>query len=66
MVGAYLRDLGISYKAIGFMTRKGPTSAEWLTPDLAKGIGGRIGDTSAAESNSRSGTADGGRVCVRL
>jgi predicted metalloprotease len=36
VVGAYLRDLGIGYKAIVFMTRKGPTSVEWLTPDLAK------------------------------
>jgi uncharacterized protein len=36
VVGAYLRDLGIGFKAIVFMTRKGPTSVEWLTPDLAK------------------------------
>ncbi len=39
VVGAYLRDLGLSYKAIVFMTRKGPTSVEWLTPDLAKELG---------------------------
>jgi hypothetical protein len=26
------RDLGIGYKTIVFMTRKGPTSVEWLTP----------------------------------
>jgi hypothetical protein len=38
-VGAYLRDLGVGYKAINFMTRKGPTSVEWLTPDLAKEMG---------------------------
>jgi uncharacterized protein len=36
VVGAYLRDLGIGYKAIVFMTGKGPTSVEWLTPDRAK------------------------------
>jgi hypothetical protein len=36
VVGAYLRDLGFGYKAIVFMTGKGPTSLEWLTPDLAK------------------------------
>jgi predicted metalloprotease len=36
VIGAYLRDLGIGYKAIVFMTRKGPTSVEWLTPDLSK------------------------------
>ena len=39
VVGAYLRDLGVGYKAIVFMTRKGPTSVEWLTPDLAKELG---------------------------
>ena len=39
VVGAYLRDLGVGYKAIAFMTRKGPTSVEWLTPDLAKELG---------------------------
>ena len=39
VVGAYLRDLGIGYKAIVFMTRKGPTSVEWLTPNLAKELG---------------------------
>jgi hypothetical protein len=39
LVGAYLRDLGLSYKAISFMTRKGPTSVEWLTPDLARELG---------------------------
>jgi hypothetical protein len=36
IVGAYLRDLGIGYKAIAVMTRKGPASVEWLTPELAK------------------------------
>jgi hypothetical protein len=39
VVGAYLRDLGVGYKAIVFMTRKGPTSLEWLTPNLAKDLG---------------------------
>jgi hypothetical protein len=39
VVGAYLRDLGVGYKAIVFMTRKGPTSVEWLSPDLAKELG---------------------------
>jgi hypothetical protein len=39
LVGAYLRDLGIDYKAIVFMTRAGPTSVEWLTPDVAKELG---------------------------
>jgi hypothetical protein len=39
VVGAYLRDLGVGYKAIVFMTRKGPTSVEWLTPDLAMQFG---------------------------
>src|SRR5262245_24892886 len=39
VVGAYLRDLGFGYKAIVFMTRKGPTSLEWLTPDQAKEVG---------------------------
>jgi predicted metalloprotease len=39
VVGAYLRDLGIDYKAIVFMTRASPTSVEWLTPDLAKQYG---------------------------
>src|SRR4029077_12440781 len=39
VVGAYLRDLGVGYKAIAFMTRKGPTSVEWLTPDLTKELG---------------------------
>jgi hypothetical protein len=39
VVGAYLRDLGVGYKAINFMTRKGPTNVEWLTPDLAKEFG---------------------------
>jgi len=33
VVGAYLRDLGLGYDAIAFMTRAGPTSVEWLTPD---------------------------------
>jgi hypothetical protein len=36
VMGAYLRDLGFGYQAIHFMTHKGPTSVEWLTPDLAK------------------------------
>jgi TonB family protein len=36
VVGAYLRDLGLGYDAIAFMTRAGPTSVEWLTPDRAK------------------------------
>jgi hypothetical protein len=39
VVGAYLRDLGLGYKAIVSMTRKGPTSVEWLTPDVAKELG---------------------------
>jgi len=39
VVGAYLRDLGVGYKAIIFMTRKGPASVEWLTPDVAKELG---------------------------
>jgi uncharacterized protein len=39
IVGAYLRDLGVGYKGIVFMTRKGPTSVEWLTPDLANELG---------------------------
>src|SRR5262245_44681909 len=39
VVGAYLRDLGVGYKAIVFMTRKGPTGVEWLTPDLTKELG---------------------------
>ena len=39
VVGAYLSYLGVGYKAIVFMTRKGPTSVEWLTPDLAKEMG---------------------------
>jgi hypothetical protein len=39
VVGAYLRDLAIGYKAIEFMSRKGPASVEWLTPDLAKEFG---------------------------
>jgi hypothetical protein len=39
VIGAYLRDLGMGYKAISFMTRKGPASVEWLTPDLAKDLG---------------------------
>jgi hypothetical protein len=34
-MGAYLRGLGFGYKAIHFMTHKGPTSVEWLAPDLA-------------------------------
>jgi hypothetical protein len=53
-VGAYLRDLGVGYKAIIVMTRKGPTSVEWLTPDLAKDVGCCLGDASAAESNPHS------------
>src|SRR5262245_22704197 len=39
LIGAYLRDLGFGYKAISFMTSKGPMSVEWLTPDLAKDLG---------------------------
>ena len=39
IVGAYLRDLGFGVKAIVFMTRKGPSSVDWLTPDLAKEFG---------------------------
>jgi hypothetical protein len=38
VMGAYLRDVGFGYKAIYFMTRKGPTNLEWLTPDLAKEV----------------------------
>jgi hypothetical protein len=38
-MGAYLRDLEFGYKAIHFMTHKGPTSVEWLTPELAKEVG---------------------------
>jgi hypothetical protein len=36
VIGGYLGDLGLGYKANVFMTRKGPTSVEWLTPELAK------------------------------
>jgi hypothetical protein len=36
VMGAYLSNLGFGYKAIYFMTHKGPTSLEWLTPDVAK------------------------------
>jgi hypothetical protein len=39
VIGAYLRDLGFGYNAIYFMTRKGPTNLEWLTPDLAEEVG---------------------------
>ena len=38
-VGAYLNSLGIDFKGIFFMTRKGPASVEWLTPDVAKELG---------------------------
>ena len=31
--------LEFGYKAIDFMTRKGPASVEWLTPELAKEFG---------------------------
>jgi hypothetical protein len=36
VMGAYLSNLGFGYKAIYFMTRRGPTSLEWLPPDVAK------------------------------
>ena len=36
VIGGYLRDLGLGYDAIAFMTRAGPTSVEWLIPDRAK------------------------------
>jgi hypothetical protein len=39
IVGAYLRDVGMSYKAITFMSIKGPSSVNWLTPDSAKDFG---------------------------
>jgi hypothetical protein len=39
VMGAYLRSLGFDYKAIYFMSRKGPKNLEWLTPDLAKEVG---------------------------
>jgi hypothetical protein len=39
LVGAYLRDLGLSHKAIAFMTRKGVASLEWLTPEAARDLG---------------------------
>jgi D-alanyl-D-alanine carboxypeptidase len=35
-MGAYLSNLGFGYKAIYFMTHKGPASLDWLTPDVAK------------------------------
>jgi hypothetical protein len=38
LMGAYLRDLEVGYEAIHFMTHKGPTSLEWLTPELAKEV----------------------------
>ena len=43
-----LRDLGLRYDAIAFMTRAGTTSVEWLTLDRA--TQDRLGDASAAES----------------
>ena len=39
LVGAYLRDLGLSFKAISFMTIKGPSAVNWLTPDVATDLG---------------------------
>jgi hypothetical protein len=39
LVGAYLRDLGMSFKAISFMTIKGPSAVNWLTPDVATDLG---------------------------
>jgi hypothetical protein len=39
VMGAYLRSLGFDYQAIHFMTHKGPTSLEWLTPDAAREVG---------------------------
>jgi hypothetical protein len=39
IVGAYLRDLGMSYKAITFMSIKGPSAVNWLTPDVARDLG---------------------------
>jgi hypothetical protein len=39
VMGAYLRSLGFGYQAIHFMTHKGPTNLEWLTPDAAKEVG---------------------------
>jgi hypothetical protein len=39
VMGAYLRGLGFGYQAIHFMTHKGPTNLEWLTPDAAKEVG---------------------------
>src|SRR5262249_48517689 len=39
VIGAYLRDLEFSYKAIGGMPQKGPTSVEWLPPHREREVG---------------------------
>jgi hypothetical protein len=58
MVGAYLRDLGVSYKAIGFMTRKGPTH-RMVDPRFGNGIRDCLSDAWASENNSHPGTKSG-------
>ena len=39
VVGAYLEQLGISHKAIAYITHAGPQQMRWLTPQQAAAIG---------------------------
>lgn len=59
MVGAYLARLGLSYRAIAFLTSAPPANMEWLHPDQARDIGIDF-VTVPAESSSEAWSAPKG------
>jgi hypothetical protein len=56
MVGAYLTRIGLSYKAIAFLTSAPPEDIQWLHPDEARSIGIDF-DTVAAQPSSAAWSA---------
>jgi hypothetical protein len=51
MVGAYLTRIGLSYKAIAFLTSAPPDDMQWLHPDDARSIGIDFDTVSARPSS---------------
>lgn len=60
MIGAYLNKIGVSYRAVRYITTSAPTDMTWLTFDRARNLGIDIVAIDMPDSNEPVGL--GGRV----
>jgi hypothetical protein len=59
LVGAYLRDMGLSYEAIETLTTAGPSEAFWLSVDSAKKLGIEVTKWQEPKAASKCGEVGG-------